>query len=260
MNLDQLYAGIYDWWHDQHPAMQDAMLDDFALNFSLNSAQIEKGHATKEVAQQIFDHNAVKNYTGALKPLVQVFNQRRAWVRARQYLQDQRPVDKSLVMDLHQTLCAATYSERLFADGERPGTYRLGDYIIPDSNEVGAAADRVPGLVNDLCEQVRDALQDPTAKRVLTAASFMHASYETIHPFADGNGISGRLLMNYVLLAGGNPPCTIFATDRKAYFEALQAFDEKGDLKPFRSFVQAETIKTWRATVTEAYESENRNK
>lgn len=255
MNLEDMYLGICGWWKDLDETTKQAALDDFALSFSLNSARIEKEHTSHEVARQIFDKDAVENYTGELKPLVQVFNQKRAWMRATQYLSEERPIDTSLVLDLHQTLCAATYSERNFADGERPGTFRLGDCIIPDSTEIGADPEEVPGLVDDLCDQVSDALGDATPKRVLTAASFFHASYETIHPFADGNGISGRLLMNYTLIMGGNPPAVIFATDRPAYYEALEAFNRQGDLKPFKSFVMAETIKTWRKLATELAEN-----
>ncbi len=255
MNLEGMYLGICGWWKDLDDSTRQAALDDFALNFSLNSARIEKEHAPREVARQIFDKGAVENYTGSLKPLVQVFNQKRAWMRATSYLESRRPIDSSLVLDLHQTLCAATYSETNFADGERPGTYRLGDCLIPDSTEVGADPSEVPELVDDLCDQVSDVLGQATPKGVLTAASFFHASYETIHPFADGNGISGRLLMNYTLLYGGNPPAVIFATDRPAYYEALEAFNQKGDLKPFKSFVMAETIKSWRKLASELAEN-----
>lgn len=251
MNLEGMYLGICGWWKDLDSSVKQAALDDFALSFSLNSARIEKEHTSREVARQIFDTGSVENYSGDLKPLVQVFNQKRAWMRASQYLEARRPIDSSLVLDLHQTLSAATYSERNFADGERPGTYRLGDCLIPDSTEVGADPDEVPALIDDLCSQVSEALDEATPKRVLTAASYLHASYETIHPFADGNGISGRLLMNYTLLFGGNPPAVIFATDRPAYYEALEAFNRQGDLKPFKSFVMAETIKTWRKLATE---------
>ena len=214
MNLEGMYLGICGWWKDLDETTKQAALDDFALSFSLNSARIEKEHTSHEVARQIFDKDAVENYTGELKPLVQVFNQKRAWMRATQYLSEGRPIDTSLVLDLHQTLCAATYSERNFADGERPGTFRLGDCIIPDSTEIGADPEEVPGLVDDLCDQV-----------------------------------------NYALIMGGNPPAVIFATDRPAYYEALEAFNRQGDLKPFKSFVMAETIKTWRKLATELAEN-----
>lgn len=68
--------------------------------------------------------------------------------------------------------------------------------------------------------------------------------------FVVGNGRCARLLMNWVLLALERPPCSISVDDRLAYFGALDAFHEEGDLEPFKDFCRVQTIKTWRDGIT----------
>ena len=60
----------------------------------------------------------------------------------------------------------------------------------------------------------------------LKLAGEFHARFEKIHPFEDGNGRTGRVLLNAILLERGYPPLIIRKTTRVAYFAALEAFDE----------------------------------
>lgn len=60
-------------------------------------------------------------------------------------------------------------------------------------------------------------------------ASIFHAAFETIHPFSDGNGRTGRLLMNYMLVKAGYWPVNIrYAEDRQRYYDALSEFNKTG--------------------------------
>ncbi|MDO4177879.1 MAG: Fic family protein [Phascolarctobacterium sp.] len=68
---------------------------------------------------------------------------------------------------------------------------------------------------------------------------------KNIHPFADGNGRTGRLLMNYFLVINNHPPIIIFEEDRKLYFDALEAWDNEQELKPLVEFLRYQTEKTW---------------
>lgn len=51
--------------------------------------------------------------------------------------------------------------------------------------------------------------------------------------------------MNYVLMKLGTAPCTISADDRLAFFGALDAFHQEGELTPFIDFCRIQTLKTW---------------
>jgi len=65
----------------------------------------------------------------------------------------------------------------------------------------------------------------------VVAAAYYHAAFESIHPFRDGNGRVGRLILNFMLKRDGYPMIDIKYKDRAAYYKAFQAYD-KGDLRP----------------------------
>lgn len=67
-----------------------------------------------------------------------------------------------------------------------------------------------------------------------------HIEFEKIHPFEDGNGRTGRLLLNYELLKNNLPPLVISKDDRIKYFEFLRDNDDIGLAKWFRELSKNE--------------------
>ncbi|MEK6924501.1 MAG: Fic family protein [Candidatus Micrarchaeota archaeon] len=66
----------------------------------------------------------------------------------------------------------------------------------------------------------------------LVLAAIVHNQFENIHPFQDGNGRVGRLLLNNILLKHGLPPLNIELHNRREYYAALQAYERKHDVRP----------------------------
>ena len=64
-----------------------------------------------------------------------------------------------------------------------------------------------------------------------------HFRLVAIHPFADGNGRTARLLMNLLLLRDGYPPVAVRPDDRKEYLDTLQHASLHNDLQPFQTFM-----------------------
>ena len=56
-----------------------------------------------------------------------------------------------------------------------------------------------------------------------------HLEFEGIHPFIDGNGRTGRLILNLELIRNGVPPINVKFTDRKRYYDAFDAFYRDDD-------------------------------
>mgnify|MGYP002511114654 CR=1 FL=1 len=112
-----------------------------------------------------------------------------------------------------------------------------------------------PENVAEEMEELLKELQDVSSENVLTAAAYFHATFENIHAFADGNGRTGRLAMNYLLVLQGHPPIIIHEEDRKEYYDALVAWDTRQELVPLRELLIGQTEKTWEKQIARAQDT-----
>ena len=79
----------------------------------------------------------------------------------------------------------------------------------------------------------------------LVLAAIIHNQFEHIHPFQDGNGRVGRLLLNYILIKNNYPPINILLEDRYEYYKTLREYSENRDIKPTLKFL----IKQYKKTI-----------
>lgn len=98
----------------------------------------------------------------------------------------------------------------------------------------GAPIDRVEPLLKELCQWYS---KHKNKYPPLLLAAVMHNQFEKIHPFQDGNGRVGRLLLNYVLLRHNYPPINIRFRDRGKYYHCLHEYDHKNDIKTTLRFL-----------------------
>ena len=202
-----------------------AALAEYRIYFAYNSGRIE---------------NPAISYTGDVRTLFEIQNQKECHELLLDAFAQQRSIDEALVLEVHRTLTQGTYDERRWERGERPGMYKLHEYVV-GASEAGSPPQAVAGDIESLVEELSAA----TPANVLTVASYFHAVFESIHPFADGNGRVGRALSNYLLVTNQHPPIIVYDKDKLAYYGALQVFDGEGDLSPMIDFLCAETVKTW---------------
>jgi Fic family protein len=93
----------------------------------------------------------------------------------------------------------------------------------------GAPQSRINSLLNELIKWYN---KNKSKYPALILASVIHNQFENIHPFADGNGRVGRLLLNNILLKNGLPPVNIDIRNQRQYYESLQEYQKKGNLRP----------------------------
>lgn len=215
-------------------------LNGHSISFAYHSGHLENERITYNDTREIFDHDGVTSYTGDLRTLFEIRNAKDANELFLQSFGSRRPLDESLVKEFQKCLTLSTNDTRRYQLGERPGAYKHHDYVT-GKNEIGAAPEDVADEMNELLGE----LHDIPADKLLRAAAYYHVKFENIHPFADGNGRTGRLTMNYFLVMNGHPPITIHQEDRKDYYAALEAWDERQELAPMESFLRAQTVKTW---------------
>ena len=93
----------------------------------------------------------------------------------------------------------------------------------------GAPQSRVVSLLHELIEWYD---KNKNKYPALVLASVVHNQFENIHPFRDGNGRVGRLLLNNILIKNGLPPVNIDFKNRRQYYSALQEYEKNNNLRP----------------------------
>ena len=132
------------------------------------------------------------------------------------------PFDEALLKEVNRLVTEHTIAYR--AQGAIAGEYTTedmaaGDTMFGDHEELIA---RVPKLM----ESTQRALDD--RQHPLIVAAKWHGYYEYLHPFRDGNGRTGRLLSNFILLKASHPLLIIKLEDRSEYISALKQIRTEG--------------------------------
>ena len=219
----------------------DVAVNGMAVLLAYHTTKLEEPEVSFDDTREIFEHGRVVGYTGDIKDLFALRNAKRGWEDLLEAYDHKDAIDEDLIKRFHFALTEGTYDERRYAKGERPGQYKIGEYVT-GIHEIGALAEDVKDEVDELLSD----LDDADDNKILVAAAFFHAKFENIHAFADGNGRVGRLLMNYFLVLHNHPVVIIHVEDRREYMSALEAWDTEQDLEPLVEFLRKQTIKTWK--------------
>ena len=132
-------------------------------------------------------------------------------------VKDNVPLSESIIKQIHFLVLADK------KDGS--GVYRRVTVRI-----MGAQHEPVqPYLIEPKMEQLLRDYAEST-EHIVTKLARFHIKFEGIHPFIDGNGRTGRLLVNLELMKAGYPPIDIKFADRIAYYDAFDAYYVKHDL------------------------------
>ncbi|MCL2106119.1 MAG: Fic family protein [Oscillospiraceae bacterium] len=224
----------------------DLRLHHFRELFAYHSGKIENEAVTWHDTHEIFANGRALRYTGDPRALFEQRNQKLCYALLRAKIAAREPLSLALILETHRALTEGTYDERRYIDlGERPGTFKKNDYVT-GRWEVGAPPDEVEAELASLLEELSEL---PPGTDILRAAAYLHARFEFIHPFADGNGRVGRTLLNYFLMTRDHPPVILHEEDKASYYAALESYDRSEELQPMVDFLREQLIRTWERTL-----------
>ena len=199
--------------------------------------------AEAEVAEQVYNSNAIENSTLTLeeteKILLQIDLDRfitereifeaKNLARVVSYINTkakEQELTLEVMLSLHKMLIANIRDDiagRFRKDGE---WVRVANHIAPDPKEV---VERLEKMLAGYNANSRE--------NIIKRISRLHLIFEHTHPFVDGNGRIGRVINNYLLIREGFVPVNIKFIDRKMYYEAFKEFDKKGTAKIMEEIV-----------------------
>ena len=189
--------------------------EEFVVEYTYNSNAIEGNTLTLRETDMV-----LRGLTIDQKPLkdhMEAVGHKEAFYFVRDLVKKQTPLSESVIKQIHYLVLADKKDDR--------GVYRRIPVKI-----MGAKHEPVqPYLIQPKMEQLLEAYRNSTEHIVPRLARF-HVEFEGIHPFIDGNGRTGRLLVNLELMKAGYPPIDIKYADRVAYYNAFDEYYVKHNL------------------------------
>lgn len=191
------------------------LIEEFAVEYTYNSNAIEGNTLTLWETDMV-----LRGLTIDQKPLkdhMEAVGHKEAFDFVRELVQNQTPMSERVIQQIHYFVLADKRDDR--------GVYRRVPVRI-----MGAQHEPVqPYLIQPRMEQLLESYRAST-EHIVTKLARFHIEFEGIHPFIDGNGRTGRLLVNLELMKAGYPPIDIKFTDRLAYYNAFDVYHVKHDL------------------------------
>ena len=246
MPLEQSYTEILQWWitnNINNSTQLKVMLNHFNVLFAYHSGNIENDQIQYHQAREIFENGKIIGFTGDLRTIYEIQNMKHCRDYIYSIYDAKQPITLDIIKKVNYELCKYTLDEqRYVVNGERAGELKKHDYVI-GLNDSGSSPENTKYDLQELLDE----LYEHTFKSIdtLTKAAYFHARFENIHPFSDGNGRTGRTLLNYYLLTQNHPPLIIYTEDKMAYYSALESYDQDETIEPLKKFLKVETIKTW---------------
>jgi len=198
--------------------------ESFCALFAYDSTGIEGNTLTLSETSHLLFEGIVPS-TKSLREINEVLNHKKAFDYILAYHGD---LTKEFILNLHHLVVINTLREDL---SKYSGKYRKVQVFIGGS--VSPSAAEVPNLIASL---LRWYSVNKNKLHPLVLATYFHTEFERIHPFVDGNGRVGRLIMNFILHKNNLPMINIPKKKRFLYYEALRRAHQ-GNYKPFIGFL-----------------------
>ncbi|MCC8192155.1 MAG: Fic family protein [Ruminococcus sp.] len=189
--------------------------EEFIVEYTYNSNAIEGNTLTLRETDYV-----LQGLTIGEKPLkdhLEAVGHKEAFEFVSELVKENVPISERIIKQIHYLVLADKKEDR--------GVYRRVPVRI-----MGAHHEPVePYLIQQKMEQLISDF-NASEENLVTKLARFHIEFEGIHPFIDGNGRTGRLLINLELMKTGYPPIDIKFTDRVAYYNAFDEYHTKHNL------------------------------
>ncbi|NLC31562.1 MAG: Fic family protein [Candidatus Moranbacteria bacterium] len=197
--------------------------DQFLLSLTYNSNKIEGSTLSEdETADIIFNNKSIPDKS--IIEQLEVKNHQAALQYLFKYLNDDKKINEDLLLKLHSILMNGIR--------EDAGLYRRHGVRIVGANVPTANYIKVPLLMGDIFIDINKKQKD-----IIAHVADIHARFEKIHPFSDGNGRIGRLILSAMLIEKNIAPAVIKEERKGLYYTCLRRAQIKEDFTQLEDFI-----------------------
>lgn len=188
--------------------------EEFLVEYTYNSNAIEGNTLTLQETALVLEGITIDRKP--LKDHLEAVGHKDAFLYVQELIRDNIPFSETIIKQIHTLVLMNRPEDR--------GIYRripvriMGAYHTPPD----------PIMVPEMMEKL---IAEFTKKKLhpIENAALFHLKFEGIHPFVDGNGRTGRLILNLFLMQNGYPPINVKFADRKRYYDAFDNYYKDND-------------------------------
>lgn len=201
--------------------------DEFLVEYTYNSNAIEGNTLTLQETALVLEGLTIDQKP--LKDHLEAVGHKDAFLYVQELVRYNVPFSENIIKQIHTLVLMDRPEDR--------GIYRripvriMGAYHTPPDPVM------VPELMEKLIKEFEASKLHP-----IESVALFHLKFEGIHPFVDGNGRTGRLILNLFLMQNGYPPINVKFADRKRYYDAFDSYYRDNDASAMVEMV-AEYVK-----------------
>lgn len=207
---------------------KEEILKNFIIEFSFNSSSIEGNTINLNEAKNLLQEGITpKDKT--LREIYDLQNSEKVFLQILKEVKE-REITHELIIEIH---------DKLLENIDLRKGYRASDIRVIRSNFEATPA---PYVKTDMDLLLKWYNKNKEKIHPFVLACIFHHKFEKIHPFMDGNGRTGRMLLNFILLKNNYPPMILYKKSREEYLDSMRQADNSGlekiDKKDYSKLIQ----------------------
>lgn len=203
---------------------QKEIYDNFIVSFTYNTTSIEGNTIPLNDVRKILSEDKIQLKNKTLREIYDLRNTKDTFFSI---VNSKRSMSIDFIINIHK---------QLVKDIDVRVGFRKHDVRVIKSRFDSAPYFRIEKEMNELINWYKENKK----LNPFILATIFHHKFEKIHPFSDGNGRTGRILMNYILIKNNYPPIIITKKNREKYLDALESADKSEEYSKLLSFLLEE--------------------